>query len=493
MTAEPFTTALLLSTAGVLLGVSVVFGHAAERVRMPVVLVFLLIGMLAGSDGIGGIAFEDYRLAYQLATAALVMILFDGGLNTPRASVMDALRPAGVLATAGVFLTAVIVALGARLLGLSWPTALLFGAVTSSTDAAAVFSILRSGGVQLKRRVGVTLEVESGVNDPMAVILTTVLVRNLAAPAEVSWTLVPLQVLFQLAVGAAAGFAVGHGGRLVMARLRLAAGGLYVALSLALAFLAFGIPTLLQGSGFLAVYVAGVILGNGHLPYRSGLLRAHDAFAWLAQIAMFLMLGLLVFPSRLLEVAGLGLGLAFVLTFVARPIAVALCLWPWHFRLKEVLYIGWVGLRGAVPIVLATFPVFMGTPGAERLFSLVFFVVVVSVVLQGGTIAWVTRRLGLESGEAPPPAAAIEIASLAPLEGAIRSFHVDAAVAAAGERIRDLPFPDGARVMLIVRDRELVPPKGTTALQPGDHVFILSRPEDEGTLSLIFGRAAADA
>jgi len=493
MSAEPLTTALLVTTAGVLLGISVLFSRAAERVRMPVVLVFIAIGMVAGSDGIGGIAFEDYRLAYQLGTVALVLILFDGGLNTPRAALQAALRPAAVLATAGVFLTALVMALGARLLGMPWPAALLVGAVTSSTDAAAVFSILRSGGLQLKRRVGVILEVESGANDPMAVILTTVIVSNLVHPGEVRWWLVPLQVLWQLAAGALGGLAVGYGGRWILGRLRLQTGGLYVAMTLALSCLAFGIPTIANGSGFLAVYVAGVLIGNGELPYRAGVVRSHDAFGWLSQIAMFLMLGLLVFPSRLPDVAGLGLALALVLVLVARPLAVLLCIWPWRLPVREVVYIAWVGLRGAVPIVLATFPVLAGAPGAERLFSLIFFIVVVNVVVQGGTITWMTRRLGLESGEAPSPPAAVEIASLAPLDGAIRSFHVNEAVAAAGAMVRDLPFPEGARIMLIVRGRELVPPRGSTALVPGDHVFVLSKPEDEGTLSLMFGRPAADA
>jgi cell volume regulation protein A len=492
MTSEPLWTAILVTTVGVLLGISVVFSRAAERVRMPVILVFLAIGMLAGSDGIGGIHFEDYRLAYQLGTAALVLILFDGGLNTPREALRAAIRPASVLATAGVFLTAAFMALGARLLGMPWPAALLIGAVTSSTDAAAVFSILRSGGLQLKRRVGTTLEVESGINDPMAVILTTVIVSNLVSPGAANWWLTPLQVGWQLAAGAAGGLGVGFGGRFVLGTLRLHTGGLYVAATLALACLSFGVTTLAQGSGFLAVYVAAAVLGNGHLPYRAGIVRAHDAFAWLAQIAMFLMLGLLVFPSRLPDVALLGLALALVLVFIARPLAVALCIWPWRLPRREIVYIAWVGLRGAVPIVLATFPVLAGAPGAERLFSLVFFVVVVNVILQGGTITWLTKRLGLESGEAPAPPAAIEIASLAPLEGAIRSFHVHEAVAAAQARIADLPFPEGARVMLIVRGRALVAPHGSTVCEPGDHVFVLSRPEDDATLSLIFGRASAD-
>src|SRR3954470_10311690 len=371
---EPEATALLLATCGLLLGVSVIFSRASQRTGVPIALLFLAVGMLAGSEGLGHIAFDDYRFAYRVGTVALVFILFDGGLNTPLRAVRRAAAPAGVLATIGVIATALLLAGGAHVLGLDWPEALLIGAVVSSTDAAAVFAVLRGSGLQLKRRVGVTLEVESGINDPVAVILTTVLTQNLLTPGWAGGFRIPAEIAVQLVMGAAVGVAAGYGGRHLLGRLTLLSGGLYPVMTLSLCLLALGVATLVHGSGFLAVYLAGLLLGNGPLPYRTGLLRVHDALAWLSQVGMFLVLGLLVYPSRLLEVAWLGLGIALLLAIVVRPVVVAVCLTPFRYPSREVLYIGWVGLRGAVPIVLATYPVLVGAPGAERLFDLIFII-----------------------------------------------------------------------------------------------------------------------
>src|SRR5687768_11419892 len=323
---EPEATALLLATCGLLLGVSVVFSRASERINVPIALLFLGVGMLAGSEGIGGIEFDDYRFSFRIGVLALALILFDGGLNTPLSAVRRAAAPAGVLATVGVAGTAVLLAAGAHFLGLGWREALLLGAVVSSTDAAAVFAVLRGSGLQLKRRVGVTLEVESGINDPVAVILTTVLTQNLLTPGAAAGWRIPLEIVVQLAMGAVVGAGVGYGGRYLLSRLTLQTGGLYPVMTLALGLVSFGLATLSHGSGFLAVYLAGLLLGNGPLPYRSGLLRVHDALAWLSQVGMFLILGLLVFPSRLLDVAAVGLGIAVLLGFLVRPVVVWLCL-----------------------------------------------------------------------------------------------------------------------------------------------------------------------
>jgi cell volume regulation protein A len=490
---EPIPTALLLTTFGALLAVSVLTSRATERFGVPVALIFLLIGVLAGSEGIGGIDFENYRFAFRLGTIALVLILFDGGLNTPLAQVREHVMPAGILATFGVIGTAAVLALGGHVLGMTWPQAALLGAIVSSTDAAAVFSVLRGSGIQLKRRVGVTLEVESGINDPMAVILTTTLTAALVRPAgELDWVHLVLQVLLQMVIGGVAGIAIGLLGRFVLTRIRLPSGGLYPALSLAIACLAFGVPTLLDGSGFLSVYVAAVIIGNARLPYRPGLVRVHDALAWLSQIAMFLVLGLLVFPSRLTEVALLGLGLALFLAFVARPLVVAVCLAPFRYPLKEVMYVGWVGLRGAVPIILATFPVLASAPGAERIFDIVFFVVVANAFVPGSTVAWVTRKLGLESRDPPAPKAVIEIESTQPLNGELLSFYIDHALAVAGVPLAELPFPDGTAVTMLVRGHDLVAPRGSTVLEAGDHIYVFTRPEDRPFLQLLFGRPEGD-
>ena len=471
MLAEPLPTALLLTTFGALLAIAVFFSRATERVSVPVVLIFLITGMLAGSEGVGGIAFENYEFSVRLGTIALVLILFDGGLNTSLAAFRQYAAPAGILATIGVILMAGAGAIGAHALGLAWPAALLVGAVVSSTDAAAVFAVLRGSGIHLKRRVGITLEVESGVNDPMAVILTLALTQNLAAPTPHFGWHVPLDVIQQIVVGGALGVGIGHAGRFFIRKLRLPTVGLYPAITLALAFLSFGVPTLLGGSGFLAVYVTGMLLGNGELPYRPGLVRVHVALAWLSQITMFLVLGLLVSPTRLLDVAWLGLALAIFLSVVARPLVVALCLIPFRYPAREVAYIGWVGLRGAVPI-----------------FDIVFFIVVVNAFIPGSTVPWVTRRLGLESAEPPGPKAVLEIESMQPLRGELMSFYIDPALAVTGVPLHDLPFPEGAAAALIVRGQELVAPKGHTVLEPGDHIYVFSRPEDKPFIQLMFGR-----
>lgn len=492
MATEPLATAVLLATFGALLAISALFSRASERFAVPIALIFLGIGMLAGSQGIGGIAFDDYGAAFRLGTVALVLILFDGGLNTPLALVRQIAKPAAVLATVGVIGTAGLVAAAAFMLGFPWPHAFLLGAVVSSTDAASVFAVLRGSGIHLKRRVGATLEVESGFNDPMAIILTIALTQNILQPGTALGWRLPVNLLIEMVVGCAIGMAVGHGGRLLLTRFRFAAGGLYPAMTLALAFLAFGLPTLLHGSGFLAVYVAAVILGNGALPYRAGLLRVHDALAWLSQIAMFLVLGLLVFPSRLLDVITVGLALALFLGMIARPVIVALCLLPFRYPVREVAYVGWVGLRGAVPIVLATFPVLAKAPGAERIFDVVFFIVVVNAIVPGATVPWVTRRLGLGSREPPAPQAVLEIESRQPLEGELMSFHIDDALAVTGVPMSELPFPEGSAATLIIRGREMLAPKGNTTLLAGDHVYVFTRPEDRPLIQLMFGRPEGD-
>jgi len=488
ITREPEATALLLLTCGLLLAISVLFSRASQRFGVPIALLFLGVGMLAGSEGLGGIEFSNYQFAFRIGVLALALILFDGGLNTPLTAVRRAAGPAGVLATIGVAGTATLVAVGAHFLGLGWPEALLLGAVVSSTDAAAVFAVLRGSGLQLKRRVGVTLEVESGINDPVAVILTTVLTQNLLTPGAATGWRIPVEILVQMAVGTAVGAGVGYGGRQLLSRLALSAGGLYPVMTLALGLVAFGLATLIHGSGFLAVYLAGLLLGNGPLPYRAGLLRVHDALAWLSQVGMFLILGLLVFPSRVMEVAPVGLAIAVLLGFVVRPLVVWLCLLPFRYPGREVLYIGWVGLRGAVPIVLATFPVLAGVPGAERLFDLVFFIVVVNAVVQGGSVGWLTRKLGLQSKEPPAPQAVLAIESRQPLQGELMSFYIDEALVVTGVPVADLPLPDGAAVALIIRGNALVPPLPGTALQAGDHVHVIARPADRPFIQLMFGR-----
>ena len=487
MTSEPFATAWILLILGGLVALSVLSSRLAGKSGLPIALLVLGVGMLAGEEGIGGLPFENYPVAFRLGTLALVLILFDGGLNTPVHAVRKGIGPAALLATAGVLGTAAITAFGARLLGFDLRQAVLIGAVVSSTDAAAVFAALRAGRLQLPGRLGAVLELESGFNDPTAFLLTTALTAaalgEAASPGHLAG-----EVVLQLAVGAGLGFAIGWAGRWVIGRIRLRVSGLYPALTVAIAVLAFAVPTLFFGSGFLAVYVAGVVLGQGRLPYRSGLLRIHDAIAWFAQIGMFLLLGLLVFPSRLWAVAPRGLALALLLAFVARPLVVYLLLLPFRFPPRQALYLSWVGLRGAVPIVLATYPVMAGAPGAREIFDVVFFVVVVSAFVPGATVGFVTRKLGLAVPSPPPPEAVIEIQSARPLAGETLSFYVEEALAVCGATIADLPIPESSVVLLIVRGQRLIAPRGTTVLEAGDHVHLFCPPEDAGFLALLFGR-----
>jgi cell volume regulation protein A len=482
---EPAATAFLLVVLGVLVGVCALFSRASRSFGLPVALLFLAIGMVAGVEGFG-LRFEDTGFAFRIGTVALVLILFDGGLSTPASAFRVGLGPAAVLATVGVLGTAALVGVSAWLLGLSWPEALLVGAVVSSTDAAAVFSVLRGVGVQLRRRVGTTVELESGLNDPIAVILTVALSRALAGQAAPGWRLL-LDTVVQIAVGLGFGVAIGFAGRALLRRARVAAGGLYPVVTLALALIAFGAPTLLQGSGFLAVYLAGVIIGNGTLPFRSGILRVHDSIAWLGQVAMFLLLGLLVAPSELLEVGWTGLGIALVLAFVARPLVVWLCLLPFRFAGSEAAYVGWIGLRGAVPIILAMFPVLAGVEGARRLFDIVFFVVVVNALVPGATIRWVTRWLKMDAGGAPPAPASIDFNSSRVLGGEVLSLYVSEEGEAAGARLGDLAVPSGAAVMLLLRGVEPLPAADGTVLQAGDHVFVYSPPAHAEAVRALFG------
>ena len=491
MSAEPFPTAVALAAAGLLLAASVVVSRASGRLGLPLALLFLVVGMLAGPEAIGRIRFEDYTLTFRVGTVALVLILFDGGLNTELAALRRVIAPAGILATVGVAGTAAITALGARALGFDWPAALLLGAIVSSTDAAAVFSILRGAGVQVHARLSHLLEVESGVNDPMAVILTVAVTRALAV-GERPGLAIAWEAAIQLAVGLVAGVALGFGGRWLLARIRLAAGGLYPVLTLALALFAFGAPTVLWGSGFVAVYAAALVLGNGPLPYATGLRRVHDAMAWFSQVAMFLLLGLLALPSHLAAVAGPGIALGLFLALVARPIVVLALLAPFRIPLREIVFVAWVGLRGAVPIMLATFPVLAGLSGAHRILDVVFFVVVVSALVQGTSIRWVARRLGLEVGAAPPPRAVLEIVTTQRLAGEVVSFYVEPASAVAGSRISELDVPEGSVVMLVVRGRDLVAARGHTVLEPGDHVYVFTSPQDKPFVQLLFGRQEED-
>ena len=491
MASVPLELAVALLALGSLIAIAALVTRAS-RPSVPVALLFLAIGMLAGSEGIGGIDFDDHVLAYQVGTIALVLILFDGGLSTRFAHVRPALGPAMTLATVGVVVTAGGVAVLAHALGLAWTQAILLGAVVSPTDAAAVFSVLRGSGIRLRHRVGATIELESGLNDPMAVLLMVAMTEVARHGSGVLWSLV-WRVPMELAIGAAVGVGVALGGRVALRRVPPTIAGLIPVVTTAVAAIAYGGATVVHGSGLLAVYAAGLTFGDeDQLPDRAGVRRIHDFLAWTAQVAMFLTLGLLVYPSQLVAVAPTALALALCLLIAARPAAVALCLLPWRFRLHEVGYISWVGLRGAVPIVLATFPVMVGVGGAMDIFNLVFFVVVLGVVLQGATVPALTRRLGLAEVMPPPPAATIALTSRGPLATRIVTFRVDDHAAAAARPLAELPCSDQAAVALVVRGEEIYAGRGVAQLLPGDHVSVVCRPQDEPALARWFGQRIDD-
>ncbi|MDT7858395.1 potassium/proton antiporter [Rubrivirga sp. S365] len=476
----------VLFVAGLLLLFGIVSSKLSARIGMPVLVLFLGVGMLAGSEGLGGVAFEDYELANALGSVALAFILFDGGLRTSTGALRSAWRPALSLATVGVLVTAAVTGLAAAyVLGLSTVHGLLLGAIVGSTDAAAVFSVLRSSGLALPERLGATLEVESGSNDPMAIFLTLGLVGVLTGTAASAGSLALLFAL-QFGVGAAAGVGVGKGAAWAVERVQLDAPGLYPVLVTAFGLLAFGLAAVLGGSGFLAVYLAGIVLGNSPIVFRRGIFMFHDAVAWLAQIALFVLLGLLSFPSRLLAVAGPALAVAVVLIVVARPLAVALSLAPFRFTLREGAFVSWVGLKGAVPITLATFPLLAGVDGAEALFDVVFFVVLVSAVSQGWSLPVAARWLEIGRPADPAPPVTVELHALRHVDGDVVDYTVAPSARVAGQMLRDLVLPDGVAVTLVVRDGAVVVPRGGTALRTGDHVFVVARTQLKPLVDRLF-------
>ncbi|EKK04618.1 sodium/hydrogen exchanger [Rhodopirellula baltica SH28] len=481
-----FSIETLILIAGSLLLLGIASNKFSARMGVPVLVVFLAIGMLAGSEGIGGIEFENYTLAHGFATTALCLILFNGGIGTPYAAFQSAWKPASLLATVGVIVTAVITGLAASwILGLSWLQGLLLGSIVGSTDASVVFSVLRGGGVHIRPRLANTLEVESGSNDPMAIFLTVGLIEVLTGQTPFGFGLVTL-FLNQAVVGTAMGMAVGWAGAWVLQHIRLEAAGLYPVMATALGLFSFGMASELGGSGFLAVYLTGVVIGNRRPVFHRGIVLFHDALAWMCQILMFTALGILSFPSRLWDVTVPALLIASVLIFVARPIAVFLCGMPFRFTVRELSFLSWVGLKGAVPITLATFPMMAGLPAASVIFDTVFFVVVVSALVQGWTLPAVARFLRLEVPKNQKTPVTLEISSLQNVDGDIVDYYIDQDSRASGCMIKDLALPDGVVIALIVRDEQTVLPQGRSQLLQGDHVVVVLRPSIRAMVDRVF-------
>lgn len=481
---ELWNTAIFVGA--LLLLISIVASDISSRMGAPLLLVFLAFGMLAGEDGPGGIRFDDFDTAYVIGTLALAVIIFDGGMRTRRETFRVALWPALSLATFGVVITAALVGLCASwALGVHWLQGMLLGAIVGSTDAAAVFALLRTQGANLQERVGSTLEIESGSNDPMAIFLTVALLGLLAAGR----TELELSVLgafaMQFGIGAVLGLG---GGRLLVwliNRLRLMT-GLYPLLAVAGGLLIFSVAAQLGGSGFLAIYLAGLVLGNSRLQAAQNILRVHDGLAWLSQITMFLILGLLITPSQLVEVALPALGIAAFLMLVARPVAVLVSLLPFQFPWREQLYIGWVGLRGAVPIVLALFPAMYGVEEARLYFNVAFFIVLVSLLLQGWTIAPAARLLRLEVPPQTEPLQRVTLDMPGHFEHEILGYEVQPGSLVAARDLGTLEMPARMQIMAVMRDGLPQPLAPALRFAPRDYVYVLARPEDLGTVNKLF-------
>jgi len=477
----------LILLTGALFLLSILASAISTRLGLPLLLVFLALGMLAGEDGPGGIHFDDVETTYLIGTVALSVILFNGGLCTDIGSFRVGLWPALWLATVGVVVSAALTGLAAAwFLNLHWLEGMLIGAMVGSTDAAAVFAILHSHGLQLKQRVDATLQIESGINDPMAVFLTIALVGWLGVGGDQpGWSFV-VQFGEQMGLGAAVG--LGGGGLLIGLINRIPLNlGLYPLLAFSGALLIFGATATLGGSGYLAVYLTGLMLGNRPVRSIKDIRHFHDGLAWLSQIGMFLILGLLVTPHQLLPLAVPSLLIAAALILVARPVAVFLCLLPFRFAWREQLFVSWVGLRGAVPIILALFPWLAGLEHYRLYFNVAFFVVLLSLVIQGWTVAIAARRLKLEvPPTASPVGQRIPLDWPGPSGYELVSYRVTADSPAAGRSLAAVNLPGTVRPATVIRDEQVHGCSECGPLQADDHVYLFAGTADLPLLDQIF-------
>ncbi|WP_026474195.1 potassium/proton antiporter [Alkaliflexus imshenetskii] len=474
----------ILLIVSLLLLVSILAGKTSYRLGIPTLLLFLIIGMLAGSEGFGKIPFDDPERAQFIGIIALNYILFSGGFDTSWKSIRPVIGKGVMLSTVGVVLTAGLVALVVwYFTHFTFLEAFLLGAIVSSTDAAAVFSILRSKSVSLKGQLRPTLELESGSNDPMAYFLTVSIISIIQSPDKTLLSIVPL-FFMQFSIGAIMGFGMGKFGQLVINRIKLDYDGLYPVLALALVILTFSATQFLHGNGFLAVYICGVFLGNKELIHKKTLVKFFDGVAWLMQIILFLTLGLLVYPSEMIPLLVPGILVSLFLIFIARPVAVMLSLSVFKMYNRDRLFISWVGLRGAVPIVFATYPMLIGVDSSHTIFNLVFFVTIISVLVQGTSLPlvskWLHVALPLKLRRRTP--ADIE------LSDSVKSELIEVDIMddspAAGRKILELNFPKTALIVMINRSGKFITPNGNTQIMKGDKLMILAETAESLTKAL---------
>jgi cell volume regulation protein A len=465
----------LILVAGALLAAGIAGALLADRVRIPGLLLFLGLGMLAGSEGIGGIEFDDAELARTLGTIALVLILFEGGLTSGWPEIRPVLGIAASLATVGTVITAVAAGLAAQwIFDLSTLEGMLVGAAVAATDSAAIFAVLRHS--TLEKRLARSLEGESGMNDPVALLLVIGFIDWIQDPGY-GFADMAGQMALKLAIGAAIGLALGRLAVAGLNRVRLPTDGIYPVATIAIAALAFGLAEIAYGSGFLATYLTALALGGSSIPARRTVVAFHQGVGWVAQIGLFVMLGLLVFPSTLGDVALEGLALSAALILVARPLAAFAATLFSRLGLRERAMLGWAGLRGATPIWLATFPVVAGVGAGEELFAIVFFVVVGSTLVQGASFEPLATRLGLTTDEPALPRRLLESGRIRRMGGDVVSYRLPHGAAAAGHLVRELGLPREALVNVIVRDGRAIPPRGSTELREGDELHVLVRGE----------------
>lgn len=464
----------LFVVAAVLLLLSILASKLSTRLGVPALLFFLAVGMLAGADGPGRIYFDDFRVAQAVGSVALVFILFSGGLDTDWTYVRPIIGPGIALSTVGILLAAMFAGAFAHfVLNLPLLQGILLGAIVSATDAAAVLALLRSGALRLRGRLAPLLEFESGSNDPMAVFLTLGAIELLTNPAGSPAALV-LRFFVQMGLGGLLGWGIGRLAVIIINRLRLGFDGLYTVFTVAVVLAVYGGSEAIGGNGFLSAYVAGIVMGHASFVHKRTLVHFHDGLSWVMQIAMFLILGLLVFPSRLPAVAGSALLFTAFMILVARPLSVLLTLLPLRLGLPDKAFLAWGGLRGAAPIVLATFPALAGIPQAETIFDFVFFVVLASVLIQGTTSRLAARVLGVEAP--PSPAVLAEDTHKEMLAGQLREVILPPTSGALGRSLVELALPSGFLVVLIYRAGESLVPNGDTVLQGGDHLLVLAEP-----------------
>lgn len=469
----------------ILIFLSILASKLSDRLSVPVLLLFLIIGMLAGSEGPGGIYFNDPLLAKSIGIVALVFIIFTGGIHTRWKDVRPVLVPGFVLSTLGVLITAVIVGLfSVFILKLSYLEGMLLGSIVSSTDAAAVFTVLRSKRASLKGSLRPLLELESGSNDPMAVFLTMGFINLLTIKEASIFGLIPM-FLLDMGVGTLMGYLMARLSIYIINRVRLEYSGLYPILIMSLILLTYAATTAFRGNGILAVYLVGLIMGSRDFIHKKTIMKFHDGLAWLMQITMFLTLGLLVYPSHIVPVIAGGLLTALVLIVLARPIASFLCLLPFKYDLNEKTMVSWVGLKGAVPIILATFPMLAQIPQAEMIFNIVFFVVLTSVLIQGTSIPFIAKKLKLSVPFGDKRIYPIEFEKTEGIDASLEELIVPADSMAVGKQVYEIKAPPRCLIVLIARKDKYFIPKGSTVIEAGDIFLVLAGEEDLAALQAI--------